>query len=237
MYMTSKWPFRGAIVWIGDTDKGTYQQVRLIRVLFHGKWYAYLTNELDAERLPVHMAVDLYRQRWRIEDAFLITKSLQVALLGAMGLSYFFSGANNAVSLQVWATWILYAVLVDLTESGRSRPRGPFEGLGHMVAEAQAPLRGRAARSRGWGVARPFADISKVALLGTMEMVFRALPFFVRALHRGETESGPSRPRGPFEGLGHDLLTFLVTHYKLYGLIKRKRSTTPQKEATTTLDR
>ena len=158
------------VVWIGDPDKGTYQQVRLIRALYRGKWYEYLTNELDAKRLPVHMAVDLYRQRWRIEDAFLITKSL-------LGLSYFFGGANNAICIQVWATWILYAVLVDLTD---------------MVAEA---------------LARPFADIS-------MEMVYRALPFYIRALDRGET---------------NNLLSFLVARHKLYGLVKRKRSTTPSK--------
>lgn len=34
-----------------------------------------------------------------------------------LGLSYFWSGAQNAVELQVWATWLLYAVLVDLTDA------------------------------------------------------------------------------------------------------------------------
>lgn len=111
------------VVWIGDGDKGTQQPVRLVEVLYCGKWYRYLSNELDAPRLPAEMLVGIYRQRWRIEDAFLIVKSL-------LGLSYFFCGADNAVNLQVWATWILYAVLVDLTDA---------------VAEA---------------LARPFADIS-----------------------------------------------------------------------------
>lgn len=34
-----------------------------------------------------------------------------------LGLSYFWSGAQNAVELQVWATWLLYAVLIDLTDA------------------------------------------------------------------------------------------------------------------------
>ncbi len=91
---------------------------------------------------------------------------------------YFFCAADNAISLQVWATWLLYAVLVDLTD---------------MVAEA---------------LAKPFADIS-------MEMVYRALPFYVRAAHRHETE---------------DLLAFLVADHKLFGLVKRKRPTHSSKK-------
>jgi hypothetical protein len=158
------------VVWMGDPGTDTYQQVRLVKVLYQGKWYAYLSNELDPNRLPAHFLVAVYRQRWRIEDAFLTTKSL-------LGLSYFFCGADNAISLQVWATWLLYAVLVDLTD---------------MVAEA---------------LAKPFADIS-------MEMVYRALPFYVRAAHRRETD---------------DLLVFLVADHKLFGLVKRKRPTPSSK--------
>jgi hypothetical protein len=111
------------LVWIGATQAGTRQLVRLVEVLYRGKWYRYLSNELDAQRLPAEMLAGLYRQRWRIEDAFGTVKSL-------LGLSYFFCGADNAVQVQVWATWILYAVLVDVTDA---------------VAEA---------------LARPFADIS-----------------------------------------------------------------------------
>jgi len=111
------------VVWIGKAQAGTYQQVRLVEVLYRGKWYRYLSNELDAQRLPTQMLVELYRQRWRIEDAFATVKSL-------LGLSYFFCGADNAVQVQVSATWMLYAMLVDVTDA---------------VAEA---------------LARPFADIS-----------------------------------------------------------------------------
>jgi hypothetical protein len=96
------------LVWIGQgADR---QRVRLIEVLYHGVWYRYLTNELDPQRLPVEYVVALYRQRWRIEDAYAIVKRL-------LGLAYFWGGAQNAVELQLWATWLLYAVLVDLTDA------------------------------------------------------------------------------------------------------------------------
>jgi len=161
------------IVWIRDAhpSANTRQQLRLVRLLYQGKWYEYLSNELDAKRLPAEILVGVYRQRWRIEDAFSTAKSL-------LGLSFFFCGANNAIQTQIWATWLLYAILVDLTDA---------------VAEA---------------LARPFADIS-------MEMVYRALPFYVRAAHRGETD---------------DWLAYLVADYKLFGLVKRMRPTSTSKK-------
>jgi hypothetical protein len=55
------------VIWIGQGEDR--QLVRLIAVLYRGKWYRYLTNELDPERLPTEYVVALYAQRWRIEDA------------------------------------------------------------------------------------------------------------------------------------------------------------------------
>jgi len=95
------------VVWIGQGDDR--QLVRLIEVRYRGTWYRYLTNELDPAQLPAEYLVALYWQRWRIEDAYNIVKRL-------LGLAYFWSGAQNAVELQLWATWLLYAVLVDLTD-------------------------------------------------------------------------------------------------------------------------
>ncbi len=112
---------RDRLVWIGEG--ATRQQVRLIEVQAHGTVYRYLTNALDLTRLPTVHAVALYRQRWRVEDAFSIVKRL-------LGLAYFYGGAENAIAMQRWATWLLYAVLIDLTDA---------------VAEV---------------LARPFADVS-----------------------------------------------------------------------------
>jgi len=104
-------------VWIGPQE--SQQLVRLVEVLYGGTWYRYLSNELDAERLPAAYLVALYWQRWRIEDAYAIVKRL-------LGLAYFWCGAQNAVEIQVWATWLLYAVLVDLTDSVAEALNQPF---------------------------------------------------------------------------------------------------------------
>ena len=109
-----------SIIWIGQGE--TRQQVRLIEGLYRGLWYRYLTNELDAARLPAHDAIALYGQRWRIEDAFNVVKRL-------LGLAYFWSGSLNSVALQVWATWLLYAVLVDLTDAIADELKQPFAAV------------------------------------------------------------------------------------------------------------
>ncbi len=67
------------------------------------------TNELDPTRLPVIYVVALYWQRWRIEDAYKLVKRL-------LGLANFWVGSENGVTLQLWATLLLYTVLVDLSD-------------------------------------------------------------------------------------------------------------------------
>ena len=96
------------LVWIGAGE--TRQQIRLIEILYHGKWYRYITNELDDDKLPVAYVVALYWQRWRIEDAYNLVKRL-------LGLAYFWCGAQNAIEMQIWATWLLYVVLIDLSDA------------------------------------------------------------------------------------------------------------------------
>jgi len=111
---------RDSLVWIGPEDK--QQLVRLVEVLYGSKWYRYLSNELDTERLPTAYLVALYWQRWRIEDAYAIVKRL-------LGLAYFWCGAHNAVEMQIWATWLLYVVLVDLTDAVAEALQQPFAAL------------------------------------------------------------------------------------------------------------
>lgn len=163
-------------VWIGrDADR---QRLRLVAVLHRGLWYRYLTNELDATRLPAPLLVALYNQRWRIEDAFAVVKRL-------LGLAYFWVSSANAVQVQLWATWLLYAVLVDLTDA---------------VAEA---------------LEHPFASLS-------IEMVYRGLYYFTQAHHRGDPT---------------DLVSYLATHAKLLGLIKRPRQPPAKPPPDDALDR
>ncbi|MBK1725383.1 hypothetical protein CKO23_25140, partial [Thiocystis violacea] len=80
-------------------------------------WY-----DADPAGLPTAHAAALYAQRWRVEDAFAIAKRL-------LRLAYFYGGAQNAVALQLWSTWILYAVLVDLTDAVAEALQRPFAEL------------------------------------------------------------------------------------------------------------
>lgn len=107
-------------IWVGTGE--SRQQLRLVEILYRGKWFRYLTNELDAKRLPTAYVVALYWQRWRIEDAYNTVKRL-------LGLAYFWCGAQNAVMLQVWATWLLYVVLIDLTDAVAEALHMPFSTI------------------------------------------------------------------------------------------------------------
>lgn len=96
------------LVWIGAGDDR--QLVRLVKLYYQGQWYEYLTNELDPHLLPAPYIAALYGHRWRIEDAFNTTKRL-------LGLAYFWTGSQNGVELQLWATWMVYMVLLDLSDA------------------------------------------------------------------------------------------------------------------------
>ena len=111
---------RDDLVWIGQgADR---QLLRLVQVLYGTQWRRYLTNELDSERLPTAYVVALYYQRWRIEDAYAIVKRL-------LGLAYFWCGSQNAVEMQLWATWLLYAVLIDLCDAVAEALNQPFAAI------------------------------------------------------------------------------------------------------------
>jgi hypothetical protein len=100
---------RDRIVSVGRKPAVT-SPLRLVEVLWGTRWHAYLTNELDPAVLAAAEVVDLYAERWRAEDAFLLVKRV-------LGLSYLWTGSSNGVQLQCWASWLLYAVLVDLTDA------------------------------------------------------------------------------------------------------------------------
>lgn len=133
--------------------------VRLVEWLHQGKWYGYLTNVLDPARLPAEYVVALYWQRWRIEDSFHVIKRL-------LGLAFFWTGSMNGIQIQVWATWILYAVLVDLTDAVAEALHKPFQALSmamvyrglyhftvaHHRGKADDPIAYLAADAKGLGV-------------------------------------------------------------------------------------
>lgn len=96
--------------------------VRLIELRIGGKWHRYLTNVLDPTVLSALDVAELYGHRWRIEEAFLVVKRL-------LGLAYLWTGAFNGIALQVWATWLLYGVLVDLSDAVAEELNVPLEQI------------------------------------------------------------------------------------------------------------
>jgi len=101
---------RSSIIRLGSASARCSARLRLVEVLYAGTWYRYVTNVLEETVLTSEQVAALYRSRWRIEDAFKTVKRL-------LGLAYFFGGSENTVQLQLWMTWLLYAVLVDLTDA------------------------------------------------------------------------------------------------------------------------
>lgn len=157
--------YRDEIICLGQYRSNPCQYpLRLVSVLWGKTWYYYLTNVLDPQQLSAQQVCELYRRRWRIEEAFLLTKRL-------LGLAYLWVGGTNGVQIQLFATWIFYAVLNDLCS---------------QVAVA---------------VNQPKERIS-------VEMLFRGLYHFARAFLRGDTT---------------DVVTYLVEHYQLLGLVKAQR--------------
>ena len=104
------------------TEKTPYVPLRLIEVRSGKTWHSYLTSVLDPLILPPYVVADLYRRRWRIEEAFNIVKRL-------LGLSYLWTGSINGVQLQIWGTWLFYAILVDLGDAVADELSLPFERI------------------------------------------------------------------------------------------------------------
>ena len=111
------------LIIIGNQSKEQPQlKLRLIEIR-HGKSiYRYLTSVTSAEVLPPYVVADIYSRRWRIEDGFHLVKRL-------LGLSYLWTGSVNGIKLQIWATWLIYAVLVDLSDEVAQTLQLPLERI------------------------------------------------------------------------------------------------------------
>jgi hypothetical protein len=114
---------RDQLVWVGRGKTRCPLPMRLVEWQHpQGNWYRYLTTILDPQILPAAYVVALYGERWRIEEAFHVVKRL-------LGLAYFWVGSINGVQVQVWATWLLYTVLVDLTDAVAQELGRPLAAL------------------------------------------------------------------------------------------------------------
>lgn len=114
---------RDQIVHLGNyRSNPSRHPVRLIEVFVNGEWRQYVTNVLDPDRLSIVDVVDLYERRWHIEGAFLLVKRL-------LGLAYLHVSSINGVKLQLWATWLFYAVLIDLCDDVAQALHKPLDRI------------------------------------------------------------------------------------------------------------
>lgn len=112
---------RDRVITLGGTSPCRYP-LRLIEVRVGTTWFRYLTSVLNPTLLPAWVVVELYRQRWHIEEAFLVVKRL-------LNLAYLWTGSLNGILLQVWATWLFFAVLVDLGDAVAQELMLPFDRI------------------------------------------------------------------------------------------------------------
>jgi hypothetical protein len=121
--LSSTATIKDQIIFLGTGTQGQpVLKLRLIEVRFGQLWYQYLTSVLDPTVLPPLAVADLYRRRWRLEEAFNPTKRL-------LNLSYLWTGSFNGIQLQIWATWLFYALLVDLGDTVADRIGVPFDRI------------------------------------------------------------------------------------------------------------
>ena len=149
---------RDRLVKIGSgTKKTPIVTLRLIEVKVGKVWHSYLTSVLDPEILPPYVVIDLYQKRWRIEDAFNTVKRL-------LGLSYLWTGSINGIKLQIWATWLFYAVLVDLGDAIADEISLPFDRISlEMIYRGLYYFHGASSRGEASNPVKYFAqpDIQK----------------------------------------------------------------------------
>ena len=121
--LTSTDMVKDLIVVLGSGQNNTPKiTVRLVEIRFGRVWYRYITSVLDPTILPPFVVADLYRRRWRIEEAFNTIKRL-------LNLAYLWTGSLNGIQLQIWATWLFYAVLVDLGDAVADEVGLPFDRI------------------------------------------------------------------------------------------------------------
>jgi hypothetical protein len=120
---TKSYDLKDSLVRLGSgTAKTPFITLRLIEIRSGKTWHSYLTSVLEPQVLPPYVVADLYRRRWRIEEAFNTVKRL-------LGLSYLWTGSLNGIQLQIWGTWIFYAILVDLGDAVADRLSLPIDSI------------------------------------------------------------------------------------------------------------
>jgi hypothetical protein len=96
--------------------------LRMVSVLWPGAWYRYRTKVLEPQVLSARQVCELYRRRWRIEEAFALPKRV-------LDVAYLWTGSANAVQLQIYATLIFSAVLLTSCQQVAQALGEPLERI------------------------------------------------------------------------------------------------------------
>lgn len=84
--LSCNYRLRDSLINLGtDSEGNPLLKLRLVEIRVGKVWYSYVTSVLNPEILPPYVVADLYRRRWRIEEAFNLVKRL-------LGLSYLWTG-------------------------------------------------------------------------------------------------------------------------------------------------
>ena len=162
--LTDSYSLRDRVIKIGSDPKKTpIVTLRLIEIKVGKIWRSYLTSVLDPEVLPPYVVIDLYQKRWRIEDAFNLVKRL-------LGLGYLWTGSLNGIKLQIWATWLFYAVLVDLGDAVADELSLPFDRISlEMIYRGLYYFHGAASRGEASDPVKYFANSENQKILGIVK--------------------------------------------------------------------
>ena len=104
---------------------------------------------------------ELYRRRWRIEDAFALTKRV-------LDLAYLWTGSPNAVQLQIYATLMFYAVLLTICQQVAEALGEPLERISVEMVFRSFYHYSRAVQHGEWDELVPFL-VAHVKLLGIVK--------------------------------------------------------------------
>jgi IS4 transposase len=77
---------------------------------------------LDPQALSARQVCELYRRRWRIEEAFAWPKR-------RLELAYVWTGSTNALQLPIYATLMCYPVLVTICQQVAQALGEPLERI------------------------------------------------------------------------------------------------------------
>lgn len=107
---------RDQVIWLKLGERACTQPVRMVEVMRQGGWCRYLTNMSDPLRLPADYVTGLYDQYQGIEHVFRMVHELLVETHGPYSMDLW-KISPAGIQVQVWSIWVLYAMLIDITDA------------------------------------------------------------------------------------------------------------------------